>query len=247
MISTATTFRKFITGAVICGALVFCGPMPTAMAQSHDGVAAPNGVVNLQASASVEVGKDVLAMMLTTVREGVDAAAVQAGLKQALDSALQEGKKVAKAGQVDVQTGNFSLSPRYGKDGKINGWVGTAELLIEGRDMAAIGQLAGRITSLNVGRVSTSISRELREKTESLLLAQAIARFRAKAAQVAQQFEHAGHSVREVTVSESEPALMPQDAPRVRSMAAFSETALPVEAGKTTVTVNVIGSVQMHK
>ena len=44
--------------------------------------------------------------------------AVQAQLKQALDAALAEAKKAARPGQVDVQTGNFSLFPRYTQQGR---------------------------------------------------------------------------------------------------------------------------------
>ncbi len=228
-------------------AVLFLGSSAV-LAQNNVGAAATQGVVNLQASANVEVAKDVLSIAMTTTREGADAAAVQAGLKQALDAALQEAKKVAKPGQLDVQTGNFSLWPRYSKDGKVSGWLGSAELLIEGRDMAGIGQLAGRITSLTVGRVNTSISRELREKTEAELTAQAIARFRAKAADVTKQFGYASHVVREVSVGVNEPVFMAQDAVRMRSLAvSSSEASLPVEAGKATVTVNVSGSVQMLK
>ena len=56
-------------------------------------------------------------------------AAVQSALKRALDAALAEARKAAKPGLVDVQTGNFSLFPRYGKNNLINGWQGNAELL----------------------------------------------------------------------------------------------------------------------
>ena len=73
----------------------------------------PQGVLGLSASASVEVTKDLLAVTFSTTREGSDANAVQAQLKQALDAALAEAKKAARPGQVDVQTGNFSLYPRY--------------------------------------------------------------------------------------------------------------------------------------
>lgn len=218
-------------------------------AQAQDIAPAPlQGVVNLQASAQVEVSKDVLAIALSTTREGTDASKVQASLKQALDAALQEARKVAQPGQLDVQTGNFSLSPRYGKDGRINGWQGSAELLVEGRDMAAIGELAGRIGGLSVARVSSSVSRELRERTESELTAQAIARFRAKAAEVARQFGYADHVVRQVSVGANEQVFIAQKAMRMEAMAPMSADApLPLEGGKATVTVNVSGSVQMLK
>lgn len=222
-----------------------------AAAQDNNPPVAPGalqGVVVLQASAQAEVAKDVLSIVLATTREGVDASTVQAGLKQALDAALQEARKAVKPGQLDVQTGNFSLSPRYGKDGRINGWQGSAELLLEGRDMAGIGQLAGRIGTLSVARVGSSVSRELSEKTESELTAQAIARFRAKAGEVARQFGYASHVVRQVNVGANQPVFMAQESMRSRTMSSMAADApLPIEAGKATVTVNVSGSVQMLK
>jgi len=76
-------------------------------------VAPPQGVLGLSASASVEVAKDVLTVAFATTKEGADANLVQAQLKEALDAALAEARKVAKPGQLDVQTGNFSIYPRY--------------------------------------------------------------------------------------------------------------------------------------
>ncbi len=89
---------------------------------------------------------------------------MQSQLKQALDAALAEARKAARPGQVEVQTGNFSLYPRYAGQGqRINGWQGTAELVVEGRDMPAIGQLTGRITTMTIARVGYGLSRERRE------------------------------------------------------------------------------------
>ena len=95
--------------------------------------APPQGVLGLSASASVEVTKDLLAVTLSTTKEGADANVVQAQLKEALDAALVEAKKVARPGQLDVQTGNFSIYPRYtnatsSAKPTIRGWQGTVEL-----------------------------------------------------------------------------------------------------------------------
>ena len=208
----------------------------------------PQGVVNLVASASVEVTKDLLTVALNTTREGQDASVVQAQLKQALDAALVEARKSARPGQVDVQTGNFTISPRYTNKGVINGWQGSTELVIEGRDMEAIGQLTGRITSLTIARVGYNLSRELREKSESEVSAQAIARYRTKAADYARQFGYAGYTIREVNVSTNEPAPgRPVQMMAMKSMAASTDDALPVEPGKAVVTVNVSGSVQLTR
>ncbi|HEY8706598.1 MAG TPA: SIMPL domain-containing protein [Burkholderiaceae bacterium] len=206
----------------------------------------PQGVVSLASSASLEVTKDVLSVTFNTTREGADAASVQSQLKQALDAALTEAKKVARPGQLEVQTGNFSLAPRYTNKGVMNGWQGSTELIVEGRDMQAIGQLSGRITTLTISRVGYNLSRELREKSEGEVAAQAIARYRAKAADYAKQFGYAGYTIREVSVGTNEsPPFRPVAMMQARSLGVGSEEALPVEPGKGTVTVNVSGTVQM--
>lgn len=207
----------------------------------------PRDRLNLSASASVDVTRDVLAIAFSTTKEGSDAAVVQSQLKQALDAALIEARKVAKPGQVEVQAGNFSLFPRYAPKGGINGWTGSAELLVEGKDMAAIAQLTGRIGSMSIARVGYSLSKEQREKVEAEMVVQAIARYKMRAADYAKQFGYNGYSIGEVTVNNSEPGQMPMAAPtmRFKAMAASNDEALPVEAGKATVSVSVNGSVLM--
>lgn len=217
-------------------------------AHAENGSPPPQGVVNLSSSASVEVTKDLLNVALSVTRDGQDAGTVQTQLKQALEAALAEAKKVAKPGQVDVQTGNFSLYPRYSNKGAISGWQGTAELVIEGRDMAAIGTLTGKITTLTIARVGYNLSRELREKVEGDVTAQAIARYRAKAADYAKQFGYAGYTIREVSVNTGESAPQPvMPMLRSKAMVESADMALPVEPGKGSVTVQVNGTVQMTK
>lgn len=220
--------------------------MALAGGAAHAEAPAPQGVVSLSASASTEVTKDLLSVTLSTTREAQDAATVQTQLKQALDAALAEAKRVAKPGQVEVQTGNFSLYPRYAPKGGISGWQGTAELVVEGRDMTAIGQLTGRIGTLSIARVAYGVSRELREKAEGEVTAQAIARYRAKAAEIAKLFGAPGYTIREVNVGSSEPpGVVPVPMLRAKAMSAMSDEALPVEAGKATISVSVAGSVQL--
>jgi predicted secreted protein len=208
----------------------------------------PMNVISLSASATVEVTKDLLSVTLSTTKDGNDAATVQAALKQALDAALAEAKKAAKPGQIDVQTGNFSLFPRYSSKGGITGWQGTAELGIEGRDIPGIAQLAGRISTMTIARVGSNLSREQRLKVESDVAAQAIANYRAKAADYTRQFGFTSFNVREVNVSSNEPVAYAA-APMMRMNAKVADAGetLPVELGKGTVSITVNGSVTMTK
>ncbi len=248
-------FKRLVPGcrtASLATALSFAvAPFSALAAASPSEIAgafAPQGVVSLSSSASTEVTKDLLSITFSTTREGSDAASVQSQLKQALDTALAEAKRVARPGQVEVQTGNFALSPRYTNKGVVSGWQGSTELIVEGRDMQAIGQLSGRITTLTINRVGYGLSRELRERSEGEVSAQAIARYRAKAADYAKQFGYSGYTIREVNVSSNEQQPMPRPMlMQAKSLSAASEEALPVEPGKGTVTVSVNGTVQMTK
>ena len=210
----------------------------------------PQGVLGLSANASVEVAKDVLAVTFSTTREGADANAVQAQLKQALDVALSEAKKAARPGQVDVQTGNFSLYPRYanttspGRVPTITGWQGSTELIVEGRDMTAIGQLTGRITTMTIARVGYRLSREASQRVEADIVAEAIASFGAKAASYAKLFGYGGYAVREVSVATSEPPPGPGPLMRMQAAAAPAD-ALSIEPGRAVVTATVNGTIQM--
>ncbi len=207
---------------------------------------APQNVVVLNASATLEVPKDQLSIVFATTREGSDAAQVQSQLKQALDAALTEARKSVKPGLLEVQTGNFSLYPRYSPKAGSSGWTGSAELVVEGRDIPAISQLAGRIQTLTIARTSFGLSREAREKVEAEVTAQAISRFKTKAEQVARQFGFGGWSLREVQVQGTDMTISPQPMLRAQVMRpAGADESLPVEAGKAAVTATVSGSVQL--
>ena len=246
--------------------LVLCLLVSQATAQV---LAPPQNVVSLAADASTEVVQDTLTITLGATREGSDAAAVQSQLRQVLDAALTESRKAQKPGQLEPRTGAFSLFPRYnskpGAGNAISGWQGRAELILEGRDIAAISQLAGRLGTLAgagagqgagtgtgangmvVARVAFSMSREAREAAEAEVARQAISRFKARAETYAKQFGFGSYSLREVNVGAGEMAV-PGGQPMLRSaraMAAASDEVQPVEAGKATVSVTVSGSVQL--
>ena len=205
-----------------------------------------HNVVQLSAQGAVEVQQDLLSISLSTSRDGSDAGAVQYQLRTALDAALAEAKKAVQPGQLEVRTGNFNLSPRYGRDGKPMGWQGSAELILEGRDFAAIAGLAGRIQTLTVSGVSFGLSREQRGKVEAEAQGIAIERFKTRATEIARSFGFTSYTLREVNVAANDQGFAPR--PRMMAMdarAGVADAPLPVEAGKTTVLVTVSGSVQL--
>lgn len=204
-------------------------------------------VVQLAASGSVQTPQDWLTMTLNTTMEAADAVAAQNQLKTSLDQALNEARKSAASGLMDVRTGSFSLYPRYGKDGKITAWQGRAELILEGKDFGRISATAGKIQTLTLAHAGFSLSREQRTKVEGEAQAIAIKAFRQKAGDIAKSFGFERFTLREVAVSSQDQGLPPR--PRMMAMEArssASDAPVPVEAGQSTVVVTVSGAVQLR-
>ena len=231
---------------------LLAGVAGAAYSQSASTAAVPQNVVQLSANGAVDVQQDLLVLTLSTTRDGKDASVVQAQVREALDKAVLEARRGAEPGQMEVRTGNFSLFPRYsqgtgGQSGQINGWQGSAELVLEGRDFARITQTAARVNTMTIQQVAFDLSREQRAKVERDAQVQAIENFKQQAMELTRAFGFGNYTLREVSVNSNNFAPGPR--PRVMAMqakSALEDAPIAVEAGKSTVTVNVSGSVQMH-
>lgn len=207
-----------------------------------------DNVVSFSTTATRELVQDLIQITLQARQEGPVAADVQAQLKQQLEAALVEARKAAVPGGMDVRTGGFHLSPRYTNNGRVNGWQGQAQLVLEGTDMARISQTAGKLNALQITSVSYGLSRALRESQESELTSQAIARFRERAQRIAADFGQRGFSLGEVSVSSTDPGFEGRPvlmAARAKTMEMMADAPVPVEPGKGTLSVTVSGQVRL--
>ncbi len=242
----SSSMRRDLTAVLlILGAMALWRPA----AAQHAPVAdpAPQNVLQLSATGSTETQQDLLAISLSVTREAPDAATVQQQLKGVLDNALADVRRAVLPGQMEARSGRFSVSPRYGREGRITAWTGTAELILEGRDFLLISQTAGRITGMTVSGMAFSLSREQLQRAEALAQQQAVERFRARAGELARGFGFTGYTLREVNVQSGEQAPPPR--PRMLALEARSAGAdapVPVEAGRSTVMVTISGSVQLR-
>lgn len=207
----------------------------------------PAGVLSLSAQSSAQVAQDVVTITLFYEQEAADPSSLTNTLNQRAESALREARGVDG---VTAKSGSFTVYPSTDRDGKISAWRGRTEVVLESHDFAAASKLAGKMSaSMQVGSVAFSLSPEAQRAAEQKLVTQAIDSFRKQAQTAAQSFGYSNFSIREVNIGHSgvqpRPVMMMQS----RAMSADAKMAAPIamEAGTTTVTVDVNGSVQMGR
>lgn len=205
-----------------------------------------NQRVTLSASASIQIPQDVLTLSLTTQREGVEAQTVQSQLKTALDAALSVAKREAQGTAMEVHTGRFGLSPRYDRAGKLTGWQGSAELVLRGRDFARLGEVAGRVTTLTVAHASFGLTPQQQQSAQSQAQSQAIAQFRQRASAIAEGFGFKAYTLIEAQVGSDDASGARPQMMALGARALASDAPLPLEAGLSTVSVTVSGTVQLQ-
>ena len=199
--------------------------------------------VTLSASAQQAVAQDWLRIRMAARLEGENANAVQTQLKQALQRALLEVTPMASAEDMQVQTDGFSMHLRY-QNGRANGWVGEAGLVLEGRDFGLIGQASARLTTLNVTQVALSLSAALDRRTREQVQLEAIAAFRNQAQAVAKAFGFDTYDLVDVRVGGDRPNA-PSSMLMGMAMASDAQP-VPVAASMALVSVQVSGRIRLR-
>ncbi len=209
--------------------------------------AQPSGVLSLAAQATADVPQDVVDITLFYEQEAQDPASLTTVLNQRAEAALRQAKGVDN---VTAHSGSFTVYPSTDRDGRISAWRGRTEVVLESKDFTAASKLAGKMSSsMQVGNVAFSLSPEAQRAAEQKLSTQAIASFKQQAQSSAQAFGYSGYAIREVNIGHNGSSPRPVMMMQARGMSADAKMAAPMalEAGTSTVTVNVSGSVQMNR
>ena len=213
---------------------------PVAVAQGN--LAATEQVLTFSASARQELSQDWLTVVARAQLEGKDPAAVQTQLNAIVQAALARLQPLPD--QIEVRSAQFGIYPRHDAQGRLTAWQGQADLVIEGRDFAQVGQLAAGLARMTVTQASFSLSRQARQQLEAQVQSQAVQSFRQRAQALARDFGFAGYSLRQVSVSSVD---RPEVQPRMAMVeAAAAPAGLALAAGKEDVRITVSGSIVLR-
>ncbi len=232
---------KPVIAAALLSAAVF-----GASAQGIDKMRDPQNIVSLDATVQTQVVPDMAVILMAVERSAPDAAAITSEVNQILAAALKEAK--ATTG-VTAATGSFNTQPRWDNKGQRNGWTVRAELIMRSKDFGVLGKLAGKLsTSMQISNNFFEVSPELKQSEEEKLIAQGLAAFQSKAQAATKALGFGAFGIREVHLGSAGIGGEPRPRPMMmQARAVVADAApMPIEAGPTTLSLTVNGSVQMR-
>ena len=179
-------------------ALSFCFFLTPAIA--HD--SKPEGLVSLQASASIELETDTMFATIAVEAENYDPAALAKSINKKMAWALETAEAFK---HVKVKGGQYSSHQIYNKH-IFKAWRGSQRITLESTNSTELGQLIGLLQKqLLVKSISYQVSKEKVNSVKDRLLTQAITRFKQKATLVSEQFNKSSYRIHAININSNNP------------------------------------------
>ncbi|GAB4290187.1 MAG: hypothetical protein Kow0083_03100 [Methylophaga sp.] len=203
------------------------------------------GIVNLDASASLEVENDELVTRLEVLESGRDPAKLSNLVNQKTALVLDAIKNF-KA--IEAETSSYNTRPIY-DNGKIISWQVSQRLTLETHDFDQMSQLIGTISDMaNIQSMQFRVSDSKAEEIRQTLLKEALAKFQSKAKLIANEFGRSGYELVNLSIDGNHftPRLMMERAPMMAADSMSKGAPAALAAGKNDITLTVRGSIQLN-
>ncbi|MCK9202241.1 MAG: SIMPL domain-containing protein [Gallionella sp.] len=205
----------------------------------------PYNRVDFRVEAAREVANDLLVAGMSIEVQDKQPARVAQQINAALNDAL---KKAAAFGNVKVSSGGHNSYPVYGKDNRIDGWRGHAEIHLESRDFKAAGELIMQLQStLQLNGLNFTLAPDSRAQSENDLIAESIKAFQARADTIRAALGARAYKTVHFSINSGMPPQYPKTLMRAAPMAADAAIPQPEFAGgDTRMTVQVSGTIELQ-
>ncbi|MEQ8288908.1 MAG: SIMPL domain-containing protein [Gammaproteobacteria bacterium] len=196
--------------------------------------------VNLQAQASMEIPNDEIQVILAVESEDRDAAKLADKINKTMEWALA---RIKQGDDIAVRTLSYNTYPVYDKK-TIIAWRANQQLELKGTAIADITRLAGDLQEkLQVKSMQFSASDKTRADFENKLIDEAMQAFKQRVELLKKHMD--GDNVRVITLDVNTGHGSPRPVyAEARMMSMKADSAPAVEAGTSSLTVTVNGSVQ---
>lgn len=202
-------------------------------------------LLTLEAQAYTEVEQDTVIITLQATKQDADQAVVTQALSDTVSAVL---KQLKEQDQVKVSTGNYSVQPRYNKEGEPAGWIGQSQIYLESTDIKAASELAAKYQDrMPVAQISFSVSKQVRSEVEQKLMNEVANAFSARAKAMSVALGYVDFEIKELNLGGSGSVYRPARSFKNNMMASpqMMAEALPIDSGTETVTLSLQGSIYM--
>lgn len=203
------------------------------------------GMVNLDASATIDVVNDELITRLQVIEDGRDPAKLTNLVNKKTALVLDAVKNF---NAIKAETSSYNTRPLY-NDGEISSWQVTQQLTLETGNFEQMSQFIADISSLaNIQSMHFQVSDVKAEEVKQTLLKQAIVNFKDKASLITSEFNRQGYDLVSLSIDGNHftpmpvmerSAMMSADSIRKGAPAALS-------GGSNEVSVQVRGTIQLN-
>jgi predicted secreted protein len=199
--------------------------------------------VSFQVEATREVANDWVSAVVGVTEEGAQAPE----LANRVNQTMAWGLGVARRAEgVKVESGAYRTSPVYDK-GQIRRWRASQDLILEGHDVAQIGELIGELQSrLLLRSIRFSVSPERQQALEDELIQEALTAFRARADLIRKSLERRSYAIVHISIGHS--GRPPERPMRAAAQSLSLEKVAPpaLEGGSSTLKVAVSATIELE-
>ena len=216
----------------------------TPLAFAHD--VQPEGIINLQATASMEIETDTMLATVAVEAENYDPAVLAKKINEQMSWAMATAKPFS---DIKVKGGQYTTHQIYNKR-IFKAWRGTQTITLESKNTAELGKLIGLLQKkLLIKSLRYHVSKEKVQAVNKTLIKQAISNFREQALVITKEFGKNKYVINQVNVNANnrhQPVYRARSYMKADAMMAESAPA-NLQQNSSNIQVNVNGSIRIIK
>jgi predicted secreted protein len=205
------------------------------------------GIVNLQASASIEVETDTMQAVISVEAENFDPAVLAKNINKKMAWAIKTAKPFK---HVKVKGGQYTSHQIYNKR-IFKAWRGSQTITLKSKNIAQLGKLIGLLQKkLLIKSLRYHVSKEKAAAAKKDLIKQAIANFKQQAQTITQEFNKNRYVIHQINVNTNN-HFRPVHYAKSRMLAStpmMAESApANLQQNTSNIQVNINGSIRLVK
>jgi len=202
------------------------------------------GIVNLQATASIEVETDTMHATVAVEAENYDPAVLAEQINKKMSWALKTAEPFKS---VKVKGGQYTSHQLYTKR-IFKAWRGTQTITLESKNSTQLGKLIGLLQKkLLIKSLRYQVSKEKSEIAKQLLTKQAIAQFKAQAKTITKEFDKNKYVIHQININSNNQHRPVYYAKSRMLSSAMSDESAPanLQQNSSIIQVNINGSIRI--